>query len=184
MVFHWQCQSKRKGDKAIWKAAAKYENKVPITERMKATTKRARIGKEANEVVSKTDTQPVFKRIAIGGLSTWGKGGAWNFVSCLGVWVLCWEFWLVLRIFEIVFGVCFVFCGLGGVDVVVLSVRPGVGLCSLGGGGWHSSKGGGDIPGLIFVSSRAHVKGSDKKPLPKHLSLSRTLRQRRDEDMW
>ena len=52
---------------------AKYEDKAPITERMKATVKKARKGKEVKEVVRKTDKQPVFKRKAFSGLSTKAK---------------------------------------------------------------------------------------------------------------
>ena len=38
----------------------------------------------------------------------------------------------------------------------------------------HSSKGGGGCSGFRFVSRRAQVKGSDMKPLPKHLSCLET----------
>ena len=38
----------------------------------------------------------------------------------------------------------------------------------------HSSKGGGGCSGFRFVSRRAQVKGSDRKPLPKHLSCLET----------
>ena len=66
-------KAKEKGVKQYEKAVAKYEDKAPITERMKATVKKARKGKEVKEVVRKTDKQPVFKRKAIGGLSTKAK---------------------------------------------------------------------------------------------------------------
>ena len=66
-------KAKEKGIKQYEKAVAKYEDKAPITERMKATVKKARKGKEVKEVVRKTDKQPVFKRKAIGGLSTKAK---------------------------------------------------------------------------------------------------------------
>ena len=66
-------KAKEKGMKQYEKAVAKYEDKAPITERMKATVKKARKGKEVKEVVRKTDKQPVFKRQAIGGLSTKAK---------------------------------------------------------------------------------------------------------------
>ena len=66
-------KAKGKGIKQYEKAVAKYEDKAPITERMKATVKKARKGKEVKEVVRKTDKQPVFKRKAIGGLSTKAK---------------------------------------------------------------------------------------------------------------
>ena len=57
-------KAKEKGMKQYEKAVAKYEDKAPITERMKATVKKARKGKEVKEVVRKTDRQPVFKRKA------------------------------------------------------------------------------------------------------------------------
>ena len=66
-------KAKEQGMKQYEKAVAKYEDKAPITERMKATVKKARKGKEVKEVVRKTDKQPVFKRKAIGGLSTKAK---------------------------------------------------------------------------------------------------------------
>ena len=66
-------KAKEKGIKQYEKAVAKYEDKAPITGRMKATVKKARKGKEVKEVVRKTDKQPVFKRKAIGGLSTKAK---------------------------------------------------------------------------------------------------------------
>ena len=66
-------KEKEKGTKQYEKAVAKYEDKAPITERMKATVKKARKGEEVKEVVKKTDKQPVFKRKAIGGLSTKAK---------------------------------------------------------------------------------------------------------------
>ena len=66
-------KAKEKGIKQYEKAVAKYEDKAPITERMKATVKKARKGKEVKEVVRKTDKQPVFKRKAIGGLTTKAK---------------------------------------------------------------------------------------------------------------
>ena len=66
-------KAKEKGIKQYEKAVAKYEDKAPITERMKATVKKARKGKEVKEVVRKTDKQPVLKRKAIGGLSTKAK---------------------------------------------------------------------------------------------------------------
>ena len=66
-------KSREKGNKAYQRAVAKYEDKAPITERMKATVKKARKGKDVKEVVRKTDKQPVLKRKAIGGLSTKAK---------------------------------------------------------------------------------------------------------------
>ena len=66
-------KTKEKGIKQYEKAVAKYEDKAPITERMKATVKKARKGKEVKEVVRKADKQPAFKRKAIGGLSTKAK---------------------------------------------------------------------------------------------------------------
>ena len=57
-------KAKEKGMKQYEKAVAKYEDKAPITERMKATVKKARKGKEVKEIVRKTDRQPVFKRKA------------------------------------------------------------------------------------------------------------------------
>ena len=66
-------KAKEKGIKQYEKAVAKYEDKAPITERMRATVKKARKGKEVKEVVRKTDKQPAFKRKAIGGLSTKAK---------------------------------------------------------------------------------------------------------------
>ena len=66
-------KAKEKGTKKYEKAVAKYEDKAPITERMKAAVKKARKGKEVKEVVKKTDKQPVFKREAVGGLSTKAK---------------------------------------------------------------------------------------------------------------
>ena len=66
-------KAKEKGIKRYEKAVAKYEDKAPRTERMKATVKKARKGKEVKEVVRKTDKQPVFNRKAIGGLSTKAK---------------------------------------------------------------------------------------------------------------
>ena len=66
-------KAKEKGIKQYEKAVAKYEDKAPITERMKATVKKARKGKEVKEVVRKTDKQLVFKRKATGGLSTKAK---------------------------------------------------------------------------------------------------------------
>ena len=65
-------KSKEKGMKQYEKAVAKYEDIAPITERMKATVKKARKGKEVKEIVRKTDKH-VFKRQAIGGLSTKAK---------------------------------------------------------------------------------------------------------------
>ena len=46
-------KAKEKGIKQYEKAVAKYEDKAPITERMKATVKKARKGKEVKEVVRK-----------------------------------------------------------------------------------------------------------------------------------
>ena len=66
-------KAKEKGIKQYEKTVAKYEDKAPITERMRATVKKARKGKEAKEVVRKTYKQPVLKRKAIGGLSTKAK---------------------------------------------------------------------------------------------------------------
>ena len=66
-------KAKEKGIKQYEMAVAKYEDKAPITERMRATVKKARKGKEVKEVVRKTDKQPVFKRKAIGNLSTNAK---------------------------------------------------------------------------------------------------------------
>ena len=66
-------KSREKGIKQNEKTVAKYEDKAPTTERMRAAVKKARKGKEVKEVVRKTDKQPVFKRKAIGGLSTKAK---------------------------------------------------------------------------------------------------------------
>ena len=66
-------KSKEKGMKAYEKAVAKYEDKAPITERMKATVKKARKGKEVKEVLRKTEKQPILKRKAIGGISSKAK---------------------------------------------------------------------------------------------------------------
>ena len=46
-------KAKEKGIRQYEKAVAKYEDKAPITERMKATVKKARKGKEVKEVVKK-----------------------------------------------------------------------------------------------------------------------------------
>ena len=66
-------KAREKGVNAYQKAVAKHQDKAPRTERMKATVKKARRGKEVKEVVRKTDKQPVLKRKAIGGLSTKAK---------------------------------------------------------------------------------------------------------------
>ena len=54
-------KSKEKGMKAYEKAVAKYEDKAPITERMKATVKKARKGKEVKEVLKKLKSNPSSK---------------------------------------------------------------------------------------------------------------------------
>ena len=66
-------KAKEKGIKQYEKAVAKYEDKAPITERMKATVKKARKGKEVKEVLRKTEKQPILKRKAIGGISSKAK---------------------------------------------------------------------------------------------------------------
>ena len=66
-------KQRAKGTKQYEKAVAKYEDKAPRTERMNATVKIARKGKEVKGVVRKTDKQPVLKRKAIRGLSTKAK---------------------------------------------------------------------------------------------------------------
>ena len=58
-------KAKEKGTKQYEKAVAKSEDKAPITERMKATVKKARKGKDVKEVVRKTDKQPAIKRKAL-----------------------------------------------------------------------------------------------------------------------
>ena len=50
-------KSREKGNKAYQRAVAKYEDKAPITERMKATVKKARKGKEVKEVVRSLSTK-------------------------------------------------------------------------------------------------------------------------------
>ena len=66
-------KAKEKGIKQYEKAVAKYEDKAPIAERMKATVKKARKGKEVQEVLRKTEKQPILKRKAIGGISSKAK---------------------------------------------------------------------------------------------------------------
>ena len=66
-------KAKEKGIKQYEKAVAKYEDKAPITERMKATVKKARKGKAVKEVLRKTEKQPILKRKAIDGISSKAK---------------------------------------------------------------------------------------------------------------
>ena len=66
-------KAKEKGIKQYEKAVAKYGDKAPITERTKATVKKARKGKEVKEVLRKTEKQPILKRKAIGGISSKAK---------------------------------------------------------------------------------------------------------------
>ena len=66
-------KAKQNGIKQYEKAVAKYADRAPITERMKATAKTARKAQGRKRIVGKTAEQPILKRKAIGGLATKAK---------------------------------------------------------------------------------------------------------------